>query len=69
MKEFAERLKELREEKGLTYSALAQQINVSAVAISRWERMLRTPSIEQLKNLAIFFNVSSDYLIGLEDYQ
>lgn len=67
MEIFAERLKELREEKGLTLSQLAREIGVSHVAILRWENKTRIPTIESLKALAIFFNVSADYLIGLQD--
>ncbi len=64
---FAERLKELRTEKGLTLEQLAKGMGVSPIAISRWENKTRTPNIEALKLLAQFFGVSADYLLGLED--
>ena len=67
MNKFAERLKELRVEKGLSLEQLAKEINVSDVAIGRWERKLRIPNIEVLISLARFFNVTSDYLLGLTD--
>lgn len=67
MKVFAERLKELRTERGLSLKQLAKEINVTDIAISRWERQLRLPNIENLTNLAKFFGVSTDYLVGLED--
>ena len=67
MKIFAERLKELRIEKGLSLKQLAKEINVTDIAISRWERELRLPNIENLTNLAKFFSVTTDYLVGLED--
>lgn len=67
MKVFAERLKELRTERGLSLKQLAKEINVTDIAISRWERQLRLPNIENLTNLAKFFAVSTDYLVGLED--
>ena len=67
MKIFAERLKELREEKNISLNVLAKEIGTSAMAISRWERQLRTPNIEDLKNIAIYFGVTTDYLVGLED--
>lgn len=67
MKIFAERLKELRTEEGLTIVDLAKAIGVSNIAISRWERLQRIPNIEVLYKLARFFKVSADYLIGLED--
>ena len=68
MKIFAERLKELRIEKGLTQKDLAKQIGVSDVAISRWESELRIPNIENLVVLAQFFNVTTDYFVGLEEF-
>lgn len=67
MDAFAKRLKELRIEKGLSLEQLAKEINVSDVAIGRWERKLRIPNIEVLIALAQFFNVSADYLLGLTD--
>ncbi len=67
MKVFAERLKELRTEMNLSTTKLGKAIGVSHVAISRWERELRIPNIENLVALAKFFRVSTDYLCGLED--
>lgn len=67
MKIFAERLKELRLEMGLSTTKLGEAIGVSNVAISRWERELRIPNIENLVALAKFFRVSTDFLCGLED--
>lgn len=67
MDKFSKRLKELRQEKGLSLEQLAKEINVSDVAIGRWERKLRIPNIEVLIALAQFFNVSADYLLGLTD--
>ena len=67
MKIFAERLKELRTEQGLSTKALGNKIGCSDVAISRWEREERIPNIEALVEIAKFFKVSTDYLCGLED--
>lgn len=64
---FAERLKELREERNLTLKKLAKEIGVTDIAISRWENNLRVPNIDNLYLLAKYFGVSADYLIGLED--
>lgn len=64
---FCKRLKSLRLEKGLSTTALAKEIKVSDASISRWENGLRVPNIDELFALAKFFNVSADYLIGLED--
>ena len=66
---FAERLKELREEKGLTQSQLANELDgqITRPAIGLWEKGKRTPSLEAAIVLAIYFNVTLDYLAGLEN--
>lgn len=64
---FAERLKELRQEAKLSTKKLGDKIGVSDAAICRWENCERVPSIIYLVLLAKFFNVSADYLCGLED--
>lgn len=65
MKIFCERLKELRLEKGLSTTALGKILNVSNSTISRWESGIIIPSIEHLYNIAKYFDVSADYLIGI----
>jgi len=67
MKIFAERLKELRIEKGMSMKQLAKAINVTDAAITYWENNLNEPKITYLKAIAIYFGVSTDYLLGLED--
>ncbi len=67
MKDFAERLKELRLEKGLTQKQLAQNTGLSKSAIDFWEREQRVPNANAIIVLAKFFSVTSDYLLGLED--
>ena len=66
MKEFSERLKELRQARNLTQTQLADAVGVSFATISKWERMQRQPTLENIKSLCKFFKVSSDFLIGLE---
>ena len=46
---------------------LATQINVSKGIISLWENGLREPKLSNLIVLARFFEVSIDYLVGLEN--
>jgi len=67
VKIFCERLKELRNENKLSTIDMGKILNVSCSTISRWETENIIPSIEHLKNIALYFNVSADYLIGLED--
>ena len=68
MKIFAERLKYLRSEAGLTLLQLRKIIKVSTNTISRWERLERLPNIENLVALAKYFKVSTDYLCGMVDF-
>ncbi len=67
MKVFAERLKSLRQEKGLTLQNISDAIGVSINTISRWERCERLPNILHLVALANFFKVSVNYLCGMEE--
>ena len=59
-----ERLKYLREKKGLTQKDVASRLGLEPAAISKYELDMREPNIEALKKLAIIFNVSIDYLLG-----
>ena len=61
------RLKRLRNEKKLTQSELGKIINVSKVSISGYESGDRTPDTDNLRRLADYFEVTSDYLLGRED--
>ena len=67
MEKFAERLKELRIEKGLSIQALAKEVNIGSSSICRWENCQADVKGSQLIILAKYFNVSVDYLMGLED--
>ena len=69
MLKFAERLKELREEKKLTKSQLSLEVKckITRSAISLWESGKRIPNLEAAAILAQFFGVSIDYLAGLEN--
>lgn len=64
MSSFALRLKELREEKELTQAELGEKLGISRNTIASWESNRRTPELETAKQLADFFNVSVDYLLG-----
>ena len=64
---FKDRLKELRVENNLSQAKLASLTYLSQAAIAKWEKGTRTPSMEYIVILAKYFQVSSDYLLGLED--
>lgn len=67
MKIFAERLKELRDSQGLSILELSKKLGVGHSSISRWENNQARINAEQLVDIAKFFGVSTDYLLGLED--
>ncbi len=67
MEKFAERLKELRIEKGLSIQALAKEVKIGPSSICRWENQQADVKGSQLVILAKFFDVTIDYLMGLED--
>ena len=66
MKYLAQKLKELRLEKGLTQAETAKELGLSRNAIGNYETGIREPSLEILVKICILFNVTSDYLLGLE---
>lgn len=59
-----EKLTYLRKQKGLTQSDLAETLNVSRQAISRWEVGTAAPSTDNLKMLSNLYGVSVDYLLN-----
>ncbi len=63
-----ERLKTLRKEKKLTQQQLADKLGLISVTYLRYEKGQREPSIDTLMQIATFFEVSIDYLVGLSDY-
>lgn len=63
---FKDNLKMLRKERGIGQAQLANTIGVSKGIISLWENGLREPNMSSLIALATYFNVSIDYLVGLE---
>ncbi len=65
---FEIRLKELREEKGLLQADLAKILNVSKSAVSGWEVGRNQPNYDMLITIAQFFEVSTDYIIGKENF-
>ncbi|KXL53061.1 HTH-type transcriptional regulator ImmR [Anaerotignum neopropionicum] len=65
--EFHNRLKQLRKEKKMTQAALAKELAYGATAISNYESGHNQPSITDLKKIAFIFNVSMDYLVGVNE--
>ena len=61
-----ERIANLRKSKGISQEELADVLMTSRQAISKWERGESDPDIGRLKDLATYFNVSIDYLLGYD---
>ena len=66
-KVFCERLKELRADKKISMKDLAKAVGATDGAISNWENGINEPKLTFIARLALYFGVSSDYLLGLED--
>lgn len=62
-----ERLKSLRGSQSMTQEQLAEVLSVSPQAVSRWENTTTYPDINLLPTLAMFFDVSVDYLLGIDE--
>ncbi len=67
MNQLSERMKLLRSRKGLLQKELAAALNCSISAISGYENGRCEPSLDSLVEIAHFYNVSADYLLGLTD--
>lgn len=61
--ELKEKLVALRKEKGLTQLVVAEKLNVSRQAISRWESGTALPSTDNLRCLGALYEVPIDYLV------
>ncbi len=66
---YAKRIKELRNEHNLSQPQLAEKLGVSNGLISLWENGLREPSMSSLVQMAKVFDVSIDYIVGIENFE
>lgn len=69
MKDFGIRLRLLREKRNISQVTLSTYLGMAQESLSSYERQKTNPSIDVLKNIADFFNVSADYLLGLDDQE
>ena len=65
--DFGVRLRQLREERGLSRSAFARKLGVSTETVYRYENNIQAPSLERTKQIAIILRTSIDYLVGLDN--
>lgn len=63
----SERIRQLRQDRGLSQVDLARRLNVTKQSVSNWENDNIQPSIEMLQRIADIFSVSTDYLLGREN--
>ena len=64
----AQRIKLLREKKGLSQKELAEYVKMSQQAIAKWETGNSEPDIKMINTLSDFFDVDLNYLIGSSKY-
>lgn len=69
MLKIGEKIKELRKTQDVTQEKLADYLNISYQAVSKWENGLAMPDITLIPALTCFFGVSADYLLGIDTEQ
>ena len=66
MVDFGNRLKTLRLRENMSQTQLAQKLDLTKSVISAYETGIRLPSYDVLIHIAKIFNVTTDYLLGVE---
>jgi len=59
------RLQKLRESKGLSQAEVARRLGLAKGTVSSYERNIKTPRLDVLIKLAVLYNSSVDYILGL----
>lgn len=67
METFGQKIRDLRHEKGLTQTELANLFHIDKSTIAKYETDKIEPKLTTIIEFARFFNVTTDYLLGLED--
>ena len=62
-----ERLKKLREQNAMTQTELAKKLGITRSSVNAWEMGVSIPSTQKIVELALLFQTSTDYLLGLDD--
>ena len=65
---FGVRLKELRVERNLTQKQLSIILQCNQSMITRWEKEECEPTESVIRRAALYFDVSTDFLLGLKDF-
>ncbi|MBR6567897.1 MAG: helix-turn-helix transcriptional regulator [Clostridia bacterium] len=61
----ADKIRKLREQNGITQTELAQKLNITRSSVNAWEMGISAPSTQNIIELSEIFNVSTDYLLGV----
>lgn len=64
---FSEILKDFLQENNLTQVAFAKRVGIKQSQVSEWLKGKAKPSYDLLKSIAIAFNVSADYFLGIRE--
>lgn len=65
---FYKRVKELREARDWNQEELAEKCSVKQACVSKWEKGITLPTVGVLVQLSEIFEVSTDYLLGLDEH-
>ena len=65
---FSKRLESLIKEKGLNVKSFAKEVNIPYTTVCDWIKMKTFASIEHLPKIAEYFNVSTDFLLGIQEF-
>ena len=68
MKIFGERVKQTLKENGVTQKQLANELNVLTSTLCEWLNDHNEPPMQMIVDIAKFLDVSTDYLLGVKDY-
>ena len=61
----ADRIKNLREQSGMTQSELAKKLGITRSSVNAWEMGISVPSTQYVVELATIFGISTDYILGV----
>ena len=64
----AKNLKQLRLEKHLSQKDISNALNIAVSTYANWEQVRRDPSLDDLLKITNYLEVSSDFLLGIDEY-